>query len=843
MKNIVLILVLIFGLQNVNAQYVTIPDANFRTALKALYPSCFNASNKFDTTCTAIVSAFDIDVNNKNIVSIHGIQYFKNLQYLNCSYNTLTTLSVLPNSIQRLYCSHNQLTTIPSLPSELRYLSVTHNQLTSLPVLPVYLYEMHCDSNQLNSLPALPSISTLYCQNNNLISLPSLPSSLHFLNCNNNQLSSLPPLPASLDNLYSSYNQLTELPTLPEAMVDLYCSSNRLTRLPRLPSMHRFDCSKNQLSSIPTLSKMFLFLCSGNQLTTLPSLPNALQYLDCSYNQLIELPVLDSGLTSLICNNNKITILPPLPSLLSNLNCSKNLLTTLPVFPSTMQLIRCTDNKITCLPVNRSLFIYAYLKRTLITCKPPNSYLVVDTTLNECTNPLEMCPTTPFIKGLVYNDLNNNEILDSVSEPLISGQIIKVSPADWLGSSTTNGTYWIIIDTSTNNSWTLINNHRYATVTPTIYTKNPHDTLGLISGSYDFGFHFMPNVYDLETTLASSPARPGFTTNITVTANNVGTVNQSNITIKFKKPNGFNVLSTSIAATTTVNDTLIWNNISINYLEHQSINIQLQVPVNAVLGDSAVYEAWSNGTQGDSTPIDNYTKWTEIIRGSFDPNDKLVNKASLQPTYNAEKDRLLYTIRFQNTGTDTAFTVIVRDVIPDNLDVSSLRVVNASHKYQLIVREKNIIEVTFPNIQLPDSNANEAKSHGFVQLEFKPKAGLPLNAEINNNASILFDYNAPVVTNTATTKIQITTGIANNKKLAFKLFPNPATSIITVELPFEGNGKWYLMDISGKSIQQNTIENNLRTFDINVNDVSSGTYLLTLEINGIISTSKVAILK
>ncbi len=175
---------------------------------------------------------------------------------------------------------------------------------------------------------------------------------------------------------------------------------------------------------------------------------------------------------------------------------------------------------------------------------------------------------------------------------------------------------------------------------------------------------------------------------------------------------------------------------------------------------------------------------------------------------------MLYTIRFQNTGSDTAFTVIIRDIIPDNLDVSSLRVVNASHSYQLIVREKNIVEVAFPNIQLPDSNANEAKSHGFVQLEFKPKAGLPVNAEINNNASIFFDYNAPIVTNTATTKIQITTGIASNKKLAFKLFPNPATSIITVELPIEGNGKWYLMDISGKSIQQNTIENNTNSFDI-----------------------------
>jgi hypothetical protein len=62
-------------------------------------------------------------------------------------------------------------------------------------------------------------------------------------------------------------------------------------------------------------------------------------------------------------------------------------------------------------------------------------------------------------------------------------------------------------------------------------------------------------------------------------------------------------------------------------------------------------------------------------------------------------------------------------------------------------------------------------------------------------------------------------------------------------LPYEGKGKWLLTDISGKIIKQSNIENNTRSFDINVNDVTNGSYLLTLEINGIVSTSKVAILK
>jgi hypothetical protein len=123
----------------------------------------------------------------------------------------------------------------------------------------------------------------------------------------------------------------------------------------------------------------------------------------------------------------------------------------------------------------------------------------------------------------------------------------------------------------------------------------------LQNGSYDFGVSSYSKCKRSGNNIGfiASTARFYYECN-SLTANNVGTVNQSNITIKLKKPNGFNVLSTSIAPTSTINDTLIWKNISINYLEHQSINIQLQVPVNAVLGDAAVYEAWSNGTQGDS---------------------------------------------------------------------------------------------------------------------------------------------------------------------------------------------------------------------------------------------------
>ena len=825
MKQILLLLTLFIGLQTVNAQYVMIPDSTFRIYLKSQYPTCFNGSDMMDTTCSVLLNVHALGLSNMQIASIEGLQYFKNLQYLDCSLNQLTELPSLPNTLNNLLCNHNRLTVLPSLPSS----------LTS----------MYCPSNQLATLPSLPNTLTLLdCVANHLIVLPSLPNSLQLLDCSSNQLTVLPSLPSSLETINCYLNQLTVLPPLPSGLNKLDCHLNQLTVLPSLPnSIKEINCYYNQLAVLPALpSGLISFYCDYNQLTELQTLPSSLINLGCSGNQLSVLPSLPNSLQVLLCSSNALTALPSLPNTVFSLNCSKNQLTALPSLPNLLEQLNCTTNPLSCLPI-LPFNVTLSVKETNVSCLP-NAIASghSDTILPICTNASDICAVNPFVQGNIYNDANNNGIYNN-GEELLSQQIVKVLPNNWLGVSDANGNYLVKLDTAISNTWSVVNNYRYVTITPASYSLANIHNLGLQSGSYDFGVHLIANVKDLETTLGSSPARPGFTTNVTITTNNIGTVNQSNITIKLKKPNGFDVLATSISPTFTINDTLIWNNISIDYLEHQSIDIQLQVPIDAVLGDSAVYEAWSNGTEGDTIPLDNYATWTEVIRGSFDPNDKLVNPSTLPPTYNADTDRLLYTIRFQNTGTDTAFTVIVRDEIPNNLDVSSLRVVNASHKYQLIVREKNIVEVAFSNIQLPDSNTNEAKSHGFVQLEFKPKAGLPANADINNTASIFFDYNLPVITNTATTKIQLILGTASNKKLAFKLFPNPTSSSIKIELPYIGNGNWYLTDISGNRIKQNSIENNTDAFDINVADVASGTYLLTLEMNGTVSTSKVVIVR
>ncbi|MBK6338867.1 MAG: T9SS type A sorting domain-containing protein [Bacteroidetes bacterium] len=177
--------------------------------------------------------------------------------------------------------------------------------------------------------------------------------------------------------------------------------------------------------------------------------------------------------------------------------------------------------------------------------------------------------------------------------------------------------------------------------------------------------------------------------------------------------------------------------------------------------------------------------------------------------------------------------------MPANLNLSTLRVINASHAYQLIVREKNIVEFAFPNINLPDKTTNEPKSHGFVQFSIQPKAGLPINTKIENNAAIYFDYNAPIITNFATTQVKLTTGLASNKNLDFKLFPNPTNGILRIELPYNGDGNYILSDISGRQLKADNIANNEKLMELNLNDLPSGTYFITIQLGGNVSTAKI----
>lgn len=220
-------------------------------------------------------------------------------------------------------------------------------------------------------------------------------------------------------------------------------------------------------------------------------------------------------------------------------------------------------------------------------------------------------------------------------------------------------------------------------------------------------------------------------------------------------------------------------------------------------------------------------------RGSFDPNDKQGFPLGYGNEFQIEENTdLEYKIRFQNTGTDTAFTVRIEDKISKHLDLESIIPGASSHNYTFQIREDSTVVFLFENIMLPDSNINEAASHGFVNFKISQKPDLPRGTVIPNTASIYFDFNAPVITNEVyhTVGLDIITVSLNELAvdLGLKVYPNPFHTQATFELEDFNNKPWSvsIIDITGKVIAEKRTTNSKLFF--HKEDLKTGIYFFEI---------------
>lgn len=201
--------------------------------------------------------------------------------------------------------------------------------------------------------------------------------------------------------------------------------------------------------------------------------------------------------------------------------------------------------------------------------------------------------------------------------------------------------------------------------------------------------------------------------------------------------------------------------------------------------------------------------------GSYDPNDKRGFPLGFSEAHLIRSNTdLEYMIRFQNTGTDTAFTVVIKDVLPVELDILSVENGASSHDYTFNIHGNRVLEWRFDNIMLPDSNINEAASHGFVSFKVKQAPNLAEGTFIRNQAAIYFDYNAPIITNLSEHQIDnTTTWIITSTAITpttvgktnwdLQVYPNPARHVIhlTSEIPIQ---EVRLLSAQGQVLQQLT---------------------------------------
>ncbi len=175
--------------------------------------------------------------------------------------------------------------------------------------------------------------------------------------------------------------------------------------------------------------------------------------------------------------------------------------------------------------------------------------------------------------------------------------------------------------------------------------------------------------------------------------------------------------------------------------------------------------------------------------GAYDPNDKQASPRGYgDQHYIRPGQPLEFTVRFQNTGTDTAFTVVIRDVIQPEFDLSTLEMTSTSHDYRVDVDSSRMLTITFPQINLVDSFTNVAGSQGAISYRIRPRADLPLGTRMENTAGIYFDFNEPVITNTTFHTVEeefIPVGLrrlVNDDPARLLVAPNPARAGSTIQL-------------------------------------------------------------
>ena len=192
---------------------------------------------------------------------------------------------------------------------------------------------------------------------------------------------------------------------------------------------------------------------------------------------------------------------------------------------------------------------------------------------------------------------------------------------------------------------------------------------------------------------------------------------------------------------------------------------------------------------------------------------------------------LTYMIRFQNTGNDTAFLVVIRDTLNNAFDFSTLEYVSSSHACKINVTHDGAAEFRFENILLPYKAEDESNSNGFVKFRIHVKQGTTDYTVINNKAFIQFDFNYSIETNSTQNTMVYTIPIGIETppyEWNCKLFPNPMSESATLLFDNKSHDPVLLIiyDISGKKISEMSTYSN--SININKKQMSNGIYLWKL---------------
>ena len=453
-------------------------------------------------------------------------------------------------------------------------------------------------------------------------------------------------------------------------------------------------------------------------------------------------------------------------------------------------------------------------------------YTVVPVSAAGCQgDPFTVTVTVNPCSGFHLNaflDSNSNGTQDSGENNFPFGQFIYQVNSITHNVATVTGMY-DIFESNAASIYTLqysINPQlsSYFSVTPTSYTNVQIASTGGIT-TYNFPIT-INQLNDLGITLIplGSPV-PGFNFQNLILYTNYGTANSSG-SITFTKHPALSIVSTSDPLGTTITSSgfnYTFSNLNPSQSQYLYFTINTPILPTVSLGQVLCNTASISPASGiDMISSNNSSTNCSIVVGSYDPND-IVESRGREIEFNSftTQDYLYYTIRFENTGNGNAINININNTLDNRLDETTMEMVSSSHDYSMD-RVGTVINWNFLNIQLPPSVAQTNTGKGFIMYKIKPRPGYAIGDVIPNTASIYFDFNPAIITNTFETQFVTTLETPNFENNNFVVYPNPAKEQITIDFGTNSNtigGNYRIVNTLGQEVlngilnsQQNIIQ-------------------------------------
>jgi uncharacterized repeat protein (TIGR01451 family) len=547
------------------------------------------------------------------------------------------------------------------------------------------------------------------------------------------------------------------------------------------------------------------------------------------------------------CNNNQLTslIFDNNPQLYQVI-CNSNNLTTLDFSTTTMAALDCSGNpNLTFLNIKNGVYapcMYDPIPPLLLSdiglrvdlnvdfiCQDPNE----TTSSPTCSfnlqniNASNYCTFTP---GGGYNTITGNIAFDCANqnENLYN---IKLNITDGINSgitySNTDGNYVFYPSLGNHTITPILENPSYFQVSPT----NVNYTFSSTGNNQTANFCLTPNGVHPDLEIVLFPilnARPGFNSSYLLLLKNKGTQVQSG-TVTFNYDDTiFDYIVANPSFSTSNTGSISWDFTNLQLFETRmyTVTLNLNGPTEtpAVNIDDVLHFTSSITTaETDETPNNNTFNFNQTVVGSFDPNDKTCVEGNEIALADINKP-LHYIIRFQNTGSAAAENVVVKDILNSKLDLNSLQITSSSHPFRSTLTQNNKLEFFFENINLPASSLDEPGSHGYIAFSIKPKNTVVVDDVITNSASIYFDYNYPIITNTTSTTIRLLATNEFEEKNAFTIYPNPANEVLNIQ----SNKSQLISKVEIYNMMGQMMYRTEKTTPINVSGLPTGTYFVSI---------------